>query len=219
MARIFKSSDYHSSSDYNDSSDYHNSNDLDYSRQNRNREWNGEGRDPNAGPQYNSNPNRNGTNIFLYVLAVMLIMILLNAFMFPAVNQQTVQDVSYSEFLSMVDNDQVKTVALDSSQNKIQFQTDNTSIIYETGAFPDDQLINRLQSHGVNFQSEIQSQTSPLIAILLSWVLPIIIFVVIGWMLSRSMTKAGDNVMSFGKSNAKIVAETDVKTTFADVAG
>jgi cell division protease FtsH len=166
-------------------------------------------------------PDRRPTAIFYYILIVVCILLLLNAFTFPAMMQQKeVREVTYSEFLNMLDEGDINEVSLDQQNSEIQFTTnDEPDVIYETGVFPDENLINTLEEANVTFTAEIPQQDSPWLYFLLSWIIPIVIFVIIGQVMVSQMGKTGENVMSFGKSNAKIVAETDIKTTFADVAG
>ena len=91
----------------------------------------------------------------------------------------------------------------------------------ETGIWPDDTLLTRLESANVKFASSIPTQASPLLTILISWVLPILIFSFIGKLIMGRMTSGGaiGNAMSFGKANAKIYVEAQTGKTFADVAG
>ncbi len=97
---------------------------------------------------------------------------------------------------------------------------DGKTAIYKTGIFPDSDLYSRLDEAGVNFAAEIPTQTSPLLSILVSYALPIVVIIVVGQWLSKKMMKSmGGNAMSFGKSGAKIYAETETGKTFADVAG
>ncbi|MDD3335013.1 MAG: ATP-dependent zinc metalloprotease FtsH [Eubacteriales bacterium] len=159
--------------------------------------------------------------IFYYMIA-MVILLLLNALVFPALLSPQVTEVSYDKFLTMVGDKQVKQVALE--DDVIIFTTagekENSFVYYKTGRVQDDQLVNRLQESGAEFSAVIPTQNSPLMNFLMTWVVPIAFFVLIGQLMSRMLTKRmGGNAMSFGKSNAKIYVESQTGKSFADVAG
>lgn len=165
-------------------------------------------------------PNKKKPLIY-YCITAFLLLMCLNALIVPFIAQNQVKETSYSEFLQRVDAGEVTTVAVDESAGEISFlaMEDGREQAYKTGTFPDDALIERLSNAGVEFTSEIPTQASPLLSFLLFWVLPILIFVGGGWLLSRRLGGSGASAMSFGKSNAKIYAETDIDTSFVDVAG
>ena len=156
-----------------------------------------------------------------YYLLVLLIVMVLNALVFPSVMERSVQEVPYSEFITQLDQGKIKDVYLTDTQ--IQYTVkDQQWGGYKTGRFPDDQLIERLQKAGVtDYRREIPTQASPLLSFLMTWVAPILMFVIIGQIMARSLSKrmGGNNAMTFGKSNAKIYAENETGITFADVAG
>ena len=162
--------------------------------------------------------------IYYYAVA-MIVILLLNALLFPTLLQRQVKEVSYSEFLQMIDGKKVTEVALEQDNEQIIFIAKDESGkegMYKTGAFPDDGLVERLKTAGVTFESTIPTQNSPLLNFIISWVVPIALFSLIGQMLLRRLQKQGmpgGNTMSFGKSNAKIVAENETGSTFANVAG
>ena len=156
-----------------------------------------------------------------YYLLVLLIVMVLNALVFPSVMERSVQEVPYSEFITQLDQGKIKDVYLTDTQ--IQYTVkDQQWGAYKTGRFPDDQLIERLQKAGVtDYRREIPTQASPLLSFLMTWVAPILMFVIIGQIMALSLSKrmGGNNAMTFGKSNAKIYAENETGITFADVAG
>lgn len=161
--------------------------------------------------------------IFYYAVTLVVLM-LLNWLLFPMLAQRQVTEVGYDEFLSMVDEGRVETVAYDKQEEQIVFEGKNEDgkvAVYKTGIFPDQDLVERLLDvDSVKFASEIPTQASPLLSLLLGYALPIVIILVVGQWLSKKMMKSmGGNAMSFGKSNAKIYAETETGKTFADVAG
>lgn len=161
--------------------------------------------------------------IFYYLIA-MLVLMLLNALLFPALLQTSVTEVGYNEFLSMVDDGKVEEVARDDTEIVFTAKDENgKESYYKTGIWPDDStLTQRLEKAGVKFTAEIPQQNSPLLNFILTWIFPIVLFVIIGQILYRMMMKrmgGAGNAMTFGKANAKIYAEKETGVTFADVAG
>ena len=171
--------------------------------------------------------------LFFYYIAAIVAVLLLNALLFPSVLQERVTEVSYDEFLSLIDKGEVSEVAFEEADQQIVFTTGSDKAVkyYKTGVWPDDgqRLLEQLRKNpGIHFAAEIPTQTSPLLSAVLSWVLPIVFFIVIGELLSRWMVKRMSgkmsggmgNAMSFGKSGAKVyVPEDQTGVTFADVAG
>ena len=162
--------------------------------------------------------------IYYYAVA-MIVILLLNALLFPSLLQRQVKEVGYSDFLKKVDAGKVTEVALEQDSEQIVFLAKDDSGkegMYKTGAFPDDGLRERLEKANVEFESTIPTQNSPLLNFIISWVVPIALFSLVGQMILRRMQKQGlpgGNTMSFGKSDAKIVAENETGVTFASVAG
>lgn len=158
--------------------------------------------------------------LFYYIYIVVLALLLLNAFVFPLFSGHRVQEVGYSTFLKMVDEGKVKQVVLEDQYILFAAYDDNEKLsTYQTGVFPDQGLIERLEKSGVEFSSYIESEGSPFINFLVSWIVPIIMFSIIGKLLFSFINKRGGNAMSFGKSNAKIYAEKETGVTFKDVEG
>ena len=166
------------------------------------------------------NPKR---PLIFYYAVTLLILMLLNWLFFPALMQRRVTEVGYDEFTAMLDEGRVQTVAYDQPESQIVFEAtdeDGKTAVYKTGIFPDPDLYNRLDDADVKFAAEIPTQTSPLLSILISYAIPIVIIIAVGqWMSKKMMKSMGGNAMSFGKSGAKIYAETETGKTFADVAG
>ena len=171
----------------------------------------------------NKTPNRKP--LIYYIVIVSAVIMLLNAFVFPALLQRQVQPVGYSDFLKMVDDGQVKEVQLDQDSEQLIFLAENDEgqeAVYKTAVFPDDSLRARLEEAGVSFSAQIPTQNNPLLSFIISWILPIALFSLLGRVLMGQMNKrmgGGMNAMSFGKSNAKIVAQQETGVTFQDVAG
>ena len=158
--------------------------------------------------------------VFYYLIA-MVVLMLLNALVFPAMLATPVTEVGYNDFLTMIDNKQVKEVAMEEDQILFTATDANgQTAIYKTGRWPDEGLTERLYASGAKFASAIPTQDSPLLSFLTTWVFPILLFVAIGQIMGRMLTKRmGGNAMQFGKSNAKIYVESQTGKTFADVAG
>ena len=168
-------------------------------------------------------------NIAFYYVIALLVLILLNALLFPSMLQRQVTEVGYNDFLNMVDNGQVQEVAYESDNEQIIFIATDSSgqeQIYKTGIFPDIDLVNRLldAEPEIKFSNEIPTQNSPLLSFFLTWILPMVLIFGIGslfysYMINKMTNGNGMPSMSFGKSGAKIYAETETGKTFADVAG
>ena len=172
----------------------------------------------------NDNPKAKKPLIY-YVLIVATIILLLNAFIFPQMLARQVQVVGYSDFLTWIDEGRITEVSLAQEADQILFAAKNEQgqeELYKTAVFPDDGLIERLRNAGVRFSAEIPTQNNMLLSFLISWILPIALFVGLGRLLSNQLGKrmgGGMNALSFGKANAKIVADKETGVTFADVAG
>ena len=160
--------------------------------------------------------------IFYYIIA-MLVILILNATLIPKLLSGQVQEVSYNTFIQWTEEDRVKTVEKQEDQIAfIAINDEGKEKVYTTGIWSDDDgLTQRLLDHNVDFGNVVPQQSSPIISFLLSWIFPIVIFILLGQLLSRTLMKkmGGPNAMSFGKSNAKVYVEAQTGITFADVAG
>ena len=168
-----------------------------------------------------------------YAIIAMVIIMLLNALVFPSMLRRSVIEVGYDQFLEMIDNDEVKEVSYDEYSGQFVFIAgkDNAQQIYKTGIWPEDgqRLLQQLMEHeDIKFSATIPTQTNPLLSFILTWVLPILFFFIIGEVSYRWMRKkmkdqlpgGMGNAMSFGKSGAKIyVADAKTGVRFKDVAG
>ncbi len=158
--------------------------------------------------------------LYFYIIAVCVIL-LFNLLVTPMVNKLKIVQVDYSEFISATNEGQIDRVEV--SDQQILFTKKNDDGIYKTGVMDDPQLTQRLYDAGVTFGHEIVEQTSPITSFILSWILPIVIFIVLGQIISRQMMKkaGGGNSMMFnmGKSNAKVYVKSSNGIKFADVAG
>ena len=161
--------------------------------------------------------------IFYYLIAV-VVLILLNFLLVPRIAGRNIEEVDYGTFLDMIEEKQIATVELNG--DTIYF-TDKSSQpkYYETTAFEDPDLVNRLDEAGCKFGKVAQEPMNPILSFLLSWVLPLLIFWGLGQLLARQMMKkmggggGGNPFMQFGKSNAKVYVQSTTGITFNDVAG
>ena len=160
--------------------------------------------------------------LIFYYAAAMLAVILLNSLAVPWLAQHQIRDVDYNTFVEMTEKGEVGKVEIQEQDNRILFTDKDGKTVYKTAMVPDNDLIQRLLEAGVSTTGEEIQQTSLLMSVL-SWVLPIVIFIAIGQYMSRKMTErmGGDNSMMFGmgKSNAKIYVQSSEGIHFADVAG
>ena len=163
--------------------------------------------------------------LIYYCLIAVSVLLLLNTFFFPAILGNHVTETTYSDMLKMLDEGKIKEAALDENQTRLIFYTQDETgkkSWYETGVWPNDTTLSeRLYAAGVSFSAEIPTQTSPMLSFIISWVLPIVIFVGLGQLLMRKMGNmaGGQNALTLGKSNAKIYIEAETGKTFKDVAG
>jgi len=161
--------------------------------------------------------------LMFYYSIVLLIMFVFNLVVMPFMMKQQITTIEYSTFLTMVDEGKISTVILEETRIYLEGveDTDGKKPLYETGYIYDPDLVSRLSANkSIKFYSEIPEEVSPILEFIVTWVLPIAIFVALGQFLSKQMTKRmGGGAMSFGKSNAKIYVEAQTGKTFEDVAG
>ncbi len=183
------------------------------------------------GTQPSNSKRKQRQTMFLYAIIAVFAVYVLGSLL--STNVVTTQSVSYSEFLEMVDNGEVEQVELNTTTSNITFTTYADDITYTTTLFPDDSsLVQRLENAGVEFSASIEtvSTSSYLLYTLLSYLIPVLFFVVIGWFLNRRLKKSlGDNPsMTFGgiggmgglsRSGAREVKGEETGVTFRDVAG
>ena len=162
-------------------------------------------------------------SLLYYTGIALIVILLLNIFVFPSMLQQQVKEVSYDEFISMVKAGKVAEVAYEDNQLVFIASGDNyRASYYKTGVWPGDtELKDLLLQYGVRFSAEIPTQASPLLSFLISFVAPVAFFAIVGQLLMRSMQKrvGGANALTLGKANAKIYIEAQTGKTFKDVAG
>ncbi len=158
--------------------------------------------------------------IYYYGVAL-VVLLLINFLLVPLVARHAVQEVDYGTFMTMTENKEIGKVEVE--DNQIIFTNKDGSKIYKTGPMNDPDLTQRLYDAGAEFTRDIVEQTSPLLSFVLTWILPIIIFIAIGQLMTKKLTDraGGPGSMMFGagKSNAKIYVQSTQGIHFSDVAG
>ncbi len=178
----------------------------------------------------NYQPPKNRRPQMTYFLIVLLIILLLNTFVFPLLLNRSVKTTTYTEFVNAVDNNAVTAVDLEPDSIIYKANVNGKSIVCKTGRvaneYTEAQVLQKLQDSGINYNQTIPVKTSPLLAFVLSWVLPIAAFWMLGNWLSRKMANSmgsmggGFGLGNFGKSNAREYERSDATAvTFKDVAG
>lgn len=161
--------------------------------------------------------------LMFYYTVVLIVLILFNILAMPYIKEKQIKDVDYGTFISMTEKKEIKKVELQQQDNTILFTGKEGKTIYKTAMVDDPDLTKRLYEAGVSFYGEEIEQTSPILSAILSWVIPILIFVALGEYMSRKLMKraGGKDALSFGmgKSNAKIYVKSSEGIRFSDVAG
>ena len=159
--------------------------------------------------------------LFYYGVIALLVLLLFNIFATPAIFATQVKEVDYGTFMKMTEEKNIGLVEVDS--NEIVFTDAAKENYYKTGVMDDPNLTERLYDAGAEFSSEIETQTSPLLILFLTWVIPILLFVFIGDIIGKKLTKSagGSNSLMFnmGGSNAKVYVKSANGIKFDDVAG
>ncbi|MBQ7033702.1 MAG: ATP-dependent zinc metalloprotease FtsH [Clostridia bacterium] len=159
--------------------------------------------------------------LLFYYAIVIGVLLLFNILVTPRMFSPHIQEVDYGTFVRMTEEKDIGMVQIES--NQIVFTDKSGEEFYKTGVLEDGELVNRLQEAGAQYGSEIVEEASPIISFLISWLVPILLFVGVGQLLSKKMMKkmGGPDSMMFGmgKSNAKIYVKSSSGIKFSDVAG
>ena len=160
--------------------------------------------------------------VISYWIIALCIFLLLQAFVFPNLFNGRVKEVGYDTFISMTENKEIGSVQIESSQ--ITFTDKDEKQIYRTGVLNDPDLISRLYDSGAKFEAEIDNGTSPLVYILISYILPIALMVLVFYFFNKKMAQrmggdGGSMMFGMGKSNAKVYVKSTTGIKFQDVAG
>ena len=161
--------------------------------------------------------------LIYYYIIVLAVLLIFNFLLMPWAAERRVTEVGYDRFIEMTEEEDVGQVEINQEDNEIVFTDKDGSAIYKTGMVEDPDLTRRLYDSGAKFSGQIVEQMSPILSILLSWILPVVIFIAIGQYMSRKLMKkaGGPNSMIFGngKSNAKVYVKSSEGIRFSDVAG
>ena len=161
--------------------------------------------------------------LIYYYLAVALLVVLFNMLAMPWLAEHQIQEVDYNTFVSMTEKNEIGKVEIQQQSNRILFTDKDEKTIYKTAIVPDDGMVQRLLDAGISTTGEEIEQTS-LLTDILGWVLPLVLFIAIGQLVSRSLMKkmgGGSNSLMFnmGRSDAKIYVKSAEGIKFDDVAG
>ena len=161
--------------------------------------------------------------LIYYYLAAILLVVLFNMLAMPWLAEHQIQEVDYNTFVSMTEKNEIGKVEIQQQSNRILFTDKDEKTIYKTAIVPDDDMVQRLLNAGISTTGEEIEQTS-LLTDILAWVLPLVLFIAIGQLVSRSLMKkmgGGSNSMMFnmGRSDAKIYVKSAEGIKFDDVAG
>ena len=161
-----------------------------------------------------------------YAVIALIVMFLLNIFVLPGIMERSIRETTYSDFLKGIDSKQIQEVQFDVQDSIIYYtlKQDGKAQVCKTGLInTDSELIDKITSSGADLTSEIPTQQSPLMNMLIGFILPTIIFIFLGQLLfkkmTNSMTGGPGGAMSFGKSNAKVYVKSSTGIKFSDVAG
>ena len=162
--------------------------------------------------------------LIYYYVVVLIILLLFNFLLMPWMAERRVQEVGYDEFIEMTENEEIGQVQINEGDNEIIFTDRDGARIYKTGMVEDPGMTERLYESGTRFSGQIIEQASPILTFLLTWILPIALFIGIGQYMSRklmSRASGGPDSMIFGmgKSNAKVYVKSSEGIMFSDVAG
>ena len=161
--------------------------------------------------------------LIYYYGIILLILLLFNLLALPRITQRQVVEVDYGTFMSMTESGEVGRAEIQEQENRILFTNKEETTVYKTAMVEDPDLTERLHDAGVPFYGQEIQQESPILSFLLTWILPLVVFIAIGQFMSKKlMDRAGGaNAMSFGfgKSNAKIYVKSSEGIKFSDVAG
>ena len=176
-----------------------------------------------------TNKNKGKKPLLYYWLVAIVIFLVVHFALNPIATDESVKEVSYSQFVDMIDNDQVTEVSKDDQKYTFKAKVDNDEKVYETGLWQDTDLTERLleakkRNDKLVFKQEIETRMNPYLSLFLTSILPLLFIWIIFMFASRSLTKTmggrgGADFMNFGKSNAKIYVENKTGKTFKDVAG
>ena len=159
--------------------------------------------------------------LIYYGLIVMAVLLLFNMLITPMIAQHRVKEVDYGAFVQMAEDKDLGLVEVDETENQVVFTNKEGTAIYKAGMIPDPDLAQLLKDSGAQYSGQILQRANPMLSFLISWVLPIVLFALLGYYMNKKLMQraGGPNAMSFGKSNAKVYVQSTKGIKFSDVAG
>lgn len=159
--------------------------------------------------------------LIYYGLIVMAVLLLFNMLITPMIAQHQVKEVDYGTFVQMAEDKDLGLVEVDETENQVVFTNKEGTAIYKAGMIPDPDLAHLLKDSGAQYSGQILQRANPMLSFLISWVLPIVLFALLGYYMNKKLMQraGGPNAMSFGKSNAKVYVQSTKGIKFSDVAG
>ncbi len=159
--------------------------------------------------------------LIYYGLIVMAVLLLFNMLITPMIAQHQVKEVDYGTFVQMAEDKDLGLVEVDETENQVVFTNKEGTAIYKAGMIPDPDLAQLLKDSGAQYSGQILQRANPMLSFLISWVLPIVLFALLGYYMNKKLMQraGGPNAMSFGKSNAKVYVQSTKGIKFSDVAG
>lgn len=159
--------------------------------------------------------------LIYYGLIVMAVLLLFNMLITPMIAQHQVKEVDYGTFVQMAEDKDLGLVEVDETENQVVFTNKEGTAIYKAGMIPDPDLAQMLKDSGAQYSGQILQRANPMLSFLISWVLPIVLFALLGYYMNKKLMQraGGPNAMSFGKSNAKVYVQSTKGIKFSDVAG
>ncbi len=159
--------------------------------------------------------------LIYYGLIVMAVLLLFNMLITPMIVQHRVKEVDYGTFVQMAEDKDLGLVEVDETENQVVFTNKEGTAIYKAGMIPDPDLAQMLKDSGAQYSGQILQRANPMLSFLISWVLPIVLFALLGYYMNKKLMQraGGPNAMSFGKSNAKVYVQSTKGIKFSDVAG
>ena len=159
--------------------------------------------------------------LIYYGLIVMAVLLLFNMLITPMIVQHRVKEVDYGTFVQMAEDKDLGLVEVDETENQVVFTNKEGTAIYKAGMIPDPELAQLLKDSGAQYSGQILQRANPMLSFLISWVLPIVLFSLLGYYMNKKLMQraGGPNAMSFGKSNAKVYVQSTKGIKFSDVAG
>ena len=159
-----------------------------------------------------------------YYIIVLAVLLLFNFIFMPWAAERQVQEVGYDTFMEMTEDENIGKVQIDQQENEVLFTNKDGDKIYKTGMVEDPGMTERLYNSGAEFSGQIIEQMSPILSFVLTWILPVAIFIGIGQYMSKKlMNRAGGGpdsmIFGMGKSNAKVYVKSSEGIRFSDVAG